>query len=69
MFTEMSDASAKNDTANLRSLVNSGISHTIVLILPMAILMAIFSTPIMSLFRAGSFNAADVNNVANVLAC
>ena len=67
MFTEMSDSSAKNDIEKLRSQINTGLSITLIAIIPLAMLMETFALPLMSLFRAGNFNATDVYVVALVL--
>lgn len=67
MFTEMSEASAKNDTPMLRSQVNIGLSATLIMIIPLAILMGIFAYQLLSLFRAGSFSVADVGYVSTIL--
>ena len=69
MFTEMSDASAKNDMKKLRRQVNMGLTITLLAIIPLAMLMGAFAVPLMSLFRAGNFNATDVGTVAIVLQC
>lgn len=69
MFTEMSDATAKDDIPRLKKQVNIGLKTTVLLIIPMAALMFAFAVPLMSLFRAGNFNAKDVENVAVVLQC
>lgn len=67
MFTEMAESAAKKDLPQLRNHVKVGLSTTIILILPLAALMCVFSEPIMSLFRAGNFNSNDVATVASVL--
>ena len=67
MFTEMSDSSAKGNIKKLRSQVNTGLSITLIAIIPLAMLMGTFALPLMSLFRAGAFNAGDVQTVALVL--
>lgn len=69
MFTEMSDSSAKGDVKKLRRQVNTGLSLTLIAIIPLAMLMGTFAFPLMSLFRAGNFNAEDVSTVALVLQC
>lgn len=69
MFTEMSDATAKNDIPRLRNQINIGLSTTMILIIPLATLIFAFAIPLMSLFRAGNFNAEDVSYVAIVLQC
>ena len=67
MFTEMSDSSAKGDKQKLRNQVNTGLSITLIAIIPLAMLMGTFADPLMSLFRAGNFNETDVCVVALVL--
>jgi putative peptidoglycan lipid II flippase len=67
LFTEMSADAAKGDVAALREHVVSGISGTLLLIIPLAFLMGALSTPLMQLFRAGAFSAQDVITVAQVL--
>ena len=67
MFTEMSDSSAKGDIKKLRSQVNTGLSITLIAIIPLAMLMGTLALPLMSLFRAGNFNSNDVYVVALVL--
>ena len=67
MFTEMSDSSAKGNIKKLRRQVNTGLSITLIAIIPLAMLMGTFALPLMSLFRAGAFNAGDVQTVALVL--
>ena len=67
MFTEMSVDAAKEDWANLRSHITSGINVTLLLIIPLAALMGVFSESIMQLFQAGRFNGDDVQQVARVL--
>ena len=69
MFTEMSDSSAKAQKDKLRKQVNTGLSITLIAIIPLAMLMGTFAVPLMSLFRAGSFNSGDVGYVAIVLQC
>lgn len=67
MFTEMSESTAKEDMTKLRKQVNFGISNTLTLIIPLAVMMFTFATPIVSLFKAGSFKADDVTTVSQVL--
>ena len=67
LFTEMGEASAKNDMGAMRELVNTGISGNLLLIIPLAGLMLVLGYPIMELFQAGAFNASDVGYVAAIL--
>lgn len=67
MFTEMSIDAAAENWASLRDHVRSGINITLVLIVPLAALMAVFSDSIMQLFQAGAFGEDDVKLVADML--
>lgn len=67
LFTEMSEAVAKNDWKALRRHVQQGISGTLLLIIPLAGLMGGLSGSLMQLFQAGAFSAKDVATVASVL--
>lgn len=67
MFTEMSESYAKKDMKNFKKNVNFGIQTTLLLIIPISMLMFTLSSPIISLFRAGNFNADDVSYVSLVL--
>ena len=68
LFTEMGEASAKEDLPSLRELVNRGLSGNLLLIVPLTGLMIVLSTPIMQLFQAGAFGVSDVGYVAGILA-
>ena len=68
LFTELSEAAAIEDWSTFRTHVKSGISGTLLLIIPLAGLMAVFSQPIMQLFQAGAFDEGDVAYVASILA-
>ncbi|MDO4182482.1 MAG: murein biosynthesis integral membrane protein MurJ [Coriobacteriia bacterium] len=67
LFTEMSEAAARNDTRTLREHVRTGISNTLLLIVPLAGLLCVLSVPTMSLFQAGAFNSDDVYDIALLL--
>ena len=67
LFTEMGEASAKENMAAMRELVHTGISGNLLLIIPLAGLMFILASPIMELFQAGAFNAGDVGYVSEIL--
>ncbi len=68
LFTEMSDAAAKGDFASLKLHISSGISNTLLLMIPLAFLLGVLSTPLMQLFRAGAFSMDDVYFVSSILA-
>lgn len=67
MFTEMSDASAKNDWATLRTYVNRGIRGTLFLIIPLAGMVFALADPLIQIFQAGAFNQDDVYTVSAIL--
>ena len=67
MFTEMSVDASREDWESLRGHIRSGINVTLLLIIPLAALMGVFSESIMQLFQAGRFTADDVQQVARVL--
>ena len=68
LFTEMGEAVAKEDWKGMRSLVHTGYSATLLLIIPLAGIMASVSIPIMELFQVGAFSGDDVVYVASILA-
>ena len=68
LFTEMGEASAKEDMPAVRELVRAGMSGNLLLIIPLSGIMIALSIPLMELFQAGAFNAGDVSYVSTVLA-
>ena len=68
LFTEMGEASAKEDMPALRELVRAGLSGNLLLIIPLSGIMIALAVPLMELFQAGAFNAGDVSYVSTVLA-
>ena len=68
LFTEMSEDAAKGRKRLLRQHIQTGISGTLLLIIPLAGLMGALSTPLMQLFQAGAFNAEDASYVGSILA-
>ncbi len=68
LFTEMGEASAKEDMPALRELVRAGLSGNLMLVIPLSGIMIALAIPLMELFQAGAFNANDVTYVATVLA-
>ena len=67
MFTEMSESAAKEDWGAFRRQVERGISATLLLIVPLAFMMGLFSDSIISLFQAGRFDAQAVAQVSQIL--
>ena len=67
MFTEMSVSYAQKNSQKFRDQVKRGISATLLMISPLAILLIVCSSSIMSLFHAGKFGEDDVYYVARIL--
>jgi len=67
VFPELSALAEKKDWAGFKTMFARGFRSTIVLIVPLATLLAVLATPVVRLYRAGSFTAADVPVVAGVL--
>ena len=61
LFTEMGEASAKEDMPALRELVRAGLSGNLMLIIPLVGHHDRARFPLMELFQAGAFNAGDVS--------
>ena len=68
LFTEMGEASAKEDWPAMRELVRAGLSGNLLLIIPLAGVMIALAIPLMELFQAGAFSSGDVSYVSTVLA-
>lgn len=67
MFTEMSESYARGNIEKLREQVHTGLSSTCFLIIPLAVILAILGTSLMSIFKVGQFNATDVQEVGQLL--
>ncbi|MGN0034107.1 MAG: murein biosynthesis integral membrane protein MurJ [Coriobacteriales bacterium] len=67
MFTEMSSSFARGDADGFRSDVRSGLRGTFFLIIPMAVLLFVLATMLVTLYHAGRFTTDDVMMVAMVL--
>ena len=68
LFTEMGEASAKEDLPALRELVRTGLAGNLLLIIPLSSVMIALAIPLMELFQAGAFGSGDVTYVSTVLA-
>ncbi|HET6498497.1 MAG TPA: murein biosynthesis integral membrane protein MurJ, partial [Coriobacteriia bacterium] len=68
VFTELSDAAGRTDWVRFKDRFARGLRATAVLIIPMSAMLIALSTPLISLYRAGRFTAADVPAVAEILA-
>jgi putative peptidoglycan lipid II flippase len=67
IFPELAERANERDMASFKRLFSQGLRATMVLIVPLATLLATLSTPIIMLYRAGRFTAEDVPIVAGVL--
>ncbi len=67
IFTELSDASGREDWVAFKAQFARGFRATALLIVPMAAMLIALSTPLITLYRAGRFTAEDVPAVAEVL--
>lgn len=67
VFTELSESSGRNDMDAFKRHLSSGLRMTGVLILPSAAVLIALAEPLVSLYRAGAFQAENVPVVADVL--
>ncbi len=67
MLTEMSSAAAVKDWPLFRRNVKSGLSGTMFLIMPLAVLMIVLAYELVNLYHAGQFTADDVAEVTVIL--
>lgn len=67
MFTEMSTSAAKHDLVAFKDNVRSGLRGTFFLIIPMAAMLLVLSSMLVTLYHAGRFTAEDIDMVAQVL--
>ena len=68
IFPELAERGNAGDMPGFRAMFARGMRATIVLIVPLAALLATLATPVITLYRAGRFTAEDVPVVASVLA-
>ena len=67
IFPELAERANRGDMPAFTAMFARGMRTTMVLIVPLASLLAILATPIITLYRAGRFTAEDVPVVAGVL--
>lgn len=67
IFPELAERANANDMTGFKQMFARGLRATMVLIVPLAALLAALSTPVITLYRAGRFTAEDVPIVAGVL--
>jgi len=66
-FPELTEKANAGDLQGFGRLFSRGIRSTLVLILPLATLLIVLASPIITLYRAGQFTTGDVPIVAGVL--
>ncbi len=67
IFPELAERGNARDMTGFKVMFAKGLRSTMVLIVPLAGLLATLSTPLIMLYRAGRFTAEDVPIVAGVL--
>lgn len=67
LFTEISNMVADRDMTGVRRAVVSGTQQNLLFMVPFALYLIVFSTPLVSLFQAGSFDQESVALVADYL--
>jgi len=67
IFPELTERANASDTQGFKTMFSRGLRSTMVLIMPLAALMATLATPIITMYQAGRFTASDVPVVADVL--
>lgn len=67
IFPELSERANRGDLRGYGAMFGRGLRATMVLVIPMAALLAALATPVVTLYRAGGFTASDVPLVASVL--
>ena len=68
MFTEISDMYAHGDMVGLKAGVISGVNQIIFFMIPMALFLVIFATPLVTLYHIGAFTADNITQIALYLA-
>lgn len=67
LFTELSDCAAREDWKGFKHFIQSGLSSTFFLIIPLAAMVGALAIPLMQLFQAGAFKGDDAIFVGEVL--
>lgn len=67
IFPELAERANALDMTGFKTLFARGIRSTMALIVPLASLLALLATPVITLYQAGRFTAEDVPIVAGVL--
>jgi putative peptidoglycan lipid II flippase len=67
IFPELTERANAIDMGGFKRMFTRGLRSTMVLIMPLAALLATLATPVITMYRAGRFTASDVPVVADVL--
>ncbi|MDO8880731.1 MAG: murein biosynthesis integral membrane protein MurJ [Coriobacteriia bacterium] len=67
IFPELAERANSGDMPGFGAMFGRGLRATMVLVLPLAALLAALATPVVTLYRAGGFTSNDVPVVASVL--
>jgi len=67
MFTELSDMQTEDDWGGIRSGIVRGSNQILFLMIPMAMFLCVYSTPLVTLYHAGAFTADAVGAIASYL--
>lgn len=67
IFPELAERANARDMTGFKTMFARGLRATLVLVVPLAALLATLATPVITLYQAGKFTAADVPVVASVL--
>ncbi|MHB1136483.1 MAG: murein biosynthesis integral membrane protein MurJ [Coriobacteriia bacterium] len=67
IFPELTERANASDMQGFKRMFTKGLRSTMVLIMPLAALLATLSTPVITMYQAGRFTASDVPIVADVL--
>lgn len=67
MFTELSDMQSEDDAKGVVDGIVSGTNQILFLMIPMAMFLCVFSTPLVTLYHAGAFTADSVSSIASYL--
>ena len=67
IFPELTERANAIDMGGFKRMFTRGLRSTMVLIMPLAALLATLATPVITMYRAGRFTASDVPVVADAL--
>ena len=68
MFTELADMQAEGNTEGVKRGIISGTNQILFFMIPFALYLVVFATPLITLYSAGAFTAENIPTVASYLA-